>query len=54
LSPEDNDPPQLGWLATSPRRGGVATFFNERNAVFLDHQPISNQQVPQPNPIKEM
>jgi hypothetical protein len=55
LSPEDNDPPQLGWLATSLRRGGQATFHEERNAVFLDHQLISNQQVRQhiqPNPMR--
>jgi hypothetical protein len=39
LSPEDNDPAQLGWLATSLHaRLRRYVSFHERNAAFLDHQ----------------
>jgi hypothetical protein len=34
LSPEDNDPPQLGWLTTSLHRPNADTFHLERNAAL--------------------
>jgi hypothetical protein len=39
LSPEDNDPEQVGWLATSlhPRLRRYVSS-HERSTAFLDHQ----------------
>jgi hypothetical protein len=42
LSPEDNDPPQLGWLTTSPHRPSADTFSSRTQRSIPDHQLIPN------------
>jgi hypothetical protein len=54
LSPEDNDPSQLGWLATSLRRGGLAKFcITNAPQRSWTTKLIANQQVPQHIPTTE-